>query len=90
MADLWGADETTGTGFAFPGDNGDWTTYDAFIARFISDLKANGMANSFTTQLELWNEPDINFGGRPQSVSSTNYLSIYLFIFPGRESKVRR
>lgn len=69
MADLWGADETTNNSFLFPGDNGDWTKYDAFIQQVISDVKANGMANSYTTQLELWNEPDINFGGRPQSVS---------------------
>lgn len=67
MADLWGADETTNNSFKFPGDNGDWTTYDNFINQMISDLKANGMANSYSTQLELWNEPDINFGGRPQS-----------------------
>ncbi len=66
-ADLWGADETTGNNFPFPGDNGDWSKYDAFVQQVISDVRANGMANWWTTQIELWNEPDVNFGGRPQS-----------------------
>ncbi|CAO1633471.1 unnamed protein product [Parajaminaea phylloscopi] len=67
MADLWGADETTNNSFPFPGDNGDWSKYDAFLQQIIADVRKNGMANSYTTQLELWNEPDINFGGRPQA-----------------------
>lgn len=67
MADLFGADFTQSSSFVWPGDNGDWAKYDAFVQQVISDVKANGMANSYTTQLEIWNEPDINFGGRPQS-----------------------
>jgi hypothetical protein len=67
LADLWGADETTGNNFPFPGDNGDWTKWSAFLQQVINDVKSNGMANSYTTQLECWNEPDINFGGRPQA-----------------------
>lgn len=67
FADLWGADETTKSDFLWPGDNGDWTKYDAFLQQVFSDLRSNGMANAYSTQLEVWNEPDINFGGRPQS-----------------------
>ncbi|SPO29092.1 uncharacterized protein UTRI_06041 [Ustilago trichophora] len=67
MADLYGADETTLSSFVWPGDNGDWTKWDAFVQQFISDIKANGMTAPYVLQLEPWNEPDINFGGRPQS-----------------------
>ncbi len=67
MADLYGADETTGSSFVWPGDSGDWTKWDAFVQQFISDIKAHGMTAAYVLQLEPWNEPDINFGGRPQS-----------------------
>lgn len=67
MADLWGADERTNNDFLWPGDNGDWTKYDDFVQQVINDVKSNGMANSYSTQIEPWNEPDGNFGGRPQS-----------------------
>jgi hypothetical protein len=50
--DLWGADGTTDQ--PFPGDNGDWSTFDAFVDRLISDVQANDM----TVQWDLWNEPD--------------------------------
>ncbi|MFJ3309563.1 RICIN domain-containing protein [Streptomyces sp. NPDC086549] len=50
--DLWGADGTTNQ--SFPGDNGDWTQFDAFVTRLIGDVKANNM----TVEWDLWNEPD--------------------------------
>lgn len=60
--DLWGAD-----GFPisrFPGDNGDWTDYDNFLTRLISDVRATGAP----VQWDLWNEPNISlFWNRPQS-----------------------
>ncbi|KUO06975.1 beta-xylosidase [Streptomyces sp. DSM 15324] len=60
--DLWGADGTTTQGW--PGDNGDWTQFDAFVTQLISDVQANNM----TVEWDLWNEPDgLNFWGRPQS-----------------------
>ncbi|GAC96570.1 glycoside hydrolase [Pseudozyma hubeiensis SY62] len=67
MADLYGADETTNNSFVWPGDNGDWTKWDAFVQQLISDIRANGMTAAYVLQLEPWNEPDINFGGRDQS-----------------------
>ncbi|MEV7970573.1 ricin-type beta-trefoil lectin domain protein [Sphaerisporangium sp. NPDC088356] len=60
--DLWGAD-----GYPisrFPGDNGNWTDYDAFLTRLINDVRATGAP----VQWDLWNEPNITlFWNRPQS-----------------------
>ncbi|NGO46735.1 RICIN domain-containing protein [Streptomyces ureilyticus] len=50
--DLWGSDGTTTQGW--PGDNGDWTKFDAFLDQLIGDVKANNM----TVQWDIWNEPD--------------------------------
>ena len=38
--DLWGADGTAIS--RFPGDNGNWTDYDAFLTRLIDDVRATG------------------------------------------------
>jgi hypothetical protein len=66
--DLWGAD-----GFPisrFPGDNGDWTDYDNFLSRVISDVQAAGL----TVQWDIWNEPNITlFWNRPQA----QYLELW-------------
>lgn len=60
--DLWGAD-----GYPisrFPGDNGDWSDYDAFLNRVIEDVRAAGI----TVQWDIWNEPDLSgFWDRPQA-----------------------
>jgi len=60
--DLWGAD-----GFPisrFPGDNGNWTDYDAFLTRLINDVRAAGI----TVQWDIWNEPNLGlFWNRPQA-----------------------
>ncbi|WP_405975775.1 RICIN domain-containing protein [Streptomyces sp. NBC_00988] len=66
--DLWGADGTTSQGW--PGDNGDWTQFDAFAAQLISDVKANNM----TVQWDLWNEPD---GSGFWGASQTQYLQMW-------------
>ncbi|MFD4872461.1 RICIN domain-containing protein [Streptomyces sp. NPDC058420] len=66
--DLWGADGTTRQGW--PGDNGDWTQFDAFVTRLISDVKANSM----TVQWDLWNEPD---GSGFWGASQTQYLQMW-------------
>ena len=60
--DLWGADGTTSQ--CLPGDNGDWTQFDAFVTRLITDVQANHM----TVQWDMWNEPDgSGFWGASQS-----------------------
>jgi hypothetical protein len=60
--DLWGAD-----GYPisrFPGDNGDWTDYEAFLTRVIGDVRAAGI----TVQWDIWNEPNLGlFWNRPQA-----------------------
>jgi hypothetical protein len=60
--DLWGAD-----GYPisrFPGDNGNWTDYDAFLTRLVNDVRAAGI----TVQWDIWNEPNISlFWNRPQA-----------------------
>ncbi|MEH1123107.1 RICIN domain-containing protein [Micromonospora sp. CPCC 206061] len=60
--DLWGAD-----GYPisrFPGDNGNWTDYDAFLTRLISDVRAAGIA----VQWDIWNEPNLGlFWNRSQA-----------------------
>ena len=66
--DLWGADGTTSQGW--PGDNGDWTQFDAFVTQLISDVKANNM----TVQWDLWNEPD---GSGFWGASQTQYLQMW-------------
>lgn len=86
LADLWGADETQSNSFLYPGDNGDWTKWNAFCNQIISDLRANGMTASYQLQLEIWNEPDINFGGRAQSQFNEAYVrasKIFRSAFPG-------
>ncbi|KAK4139454.1 glycoside hydrolase family 39 protein [Dichotomopilus funicola] len=54
--DLWGADSTQGTDAPYPGDNGDWTSYDRYLTQLISDLKANNMLEGL--DIDIWNEPD--------------------------------
>ncbi|MGN9911323.1 RICIN domain-containing protein [Phytohabitans sp. LJ34] len=60
--DLWGAD-----GYPisrFPGDNGNWSDYDAFLTRLIGDVRAAGIA----VQWDIWNEPNLGlFWNRPQA-----------------------
>ncbi|NUT94036.1 MAG: beta-xylosidase [Saccharothrix sp.] len=66
--DLWGAD-----GYSisrFPGDNGNWTDYDAFLTRLFADVRATGAP----VQWDIWNEPNITiFWNRPQS----QYLELW-------------
>ncbi|MFI8932212.1 RICIN domain-containing protein [Streptomyces sp. NPDC053474] len=67
--DLWGADGTTKP--TFPGDNGDWSRFDAFYDRLLADAKAAGMTD---IQWDIWNEPDYSaFWDRPQ----TQYLEMW-------------
>ncbi|MEY9836320.1 RICIN domain-containing protein [Streptacidiphilus sp. EB103A] len=66
--DLWGADGTTSQ--SFPGDNGDWTAFDAFLTQLIGDVKANNM----TVEWDLWNEPD---GSGFWGASQAQYLAMW-------------
>jgi hypothetical protein len=66
--DLWGADGTTNQGW--PGDNGDWSKFDAFVTQLLGDVKANNM----TVQWDLWNEPD---GSGFWAPSQSQYLAMW-------------
>jgi hypothetical protein len=39
--DLWGADGTQNSSAPYPGDNGNWASWDAYLTQWISDMNAN-------------------------------------------------
>lgn len=53
---MWGADGSESSSDPFPGDNGDWSSYDSYLAQVITDLKANNMLQGLV--IDIWNEPD--------------------------------
>jgi hypothetical protein len=57
---LWGADGLQTGSDEFPGDNGDWSNYDAFLIRLATDIKRLHMTEGLI--VELWNEADYNLG----------------------------
>lgn len=69
--DLWGADG--GSISVFPGDNGNWSSADAFLDQLAKDLVKNNMLDGLV--LDLWNEPDLKiFWDRPFD----QYLQYYV------------
>ncbi|MFI8324110.1 beta-xylosidase [Streptomyces sp. NPDC085529] len=67
--DLWGADGTTSP--TFPGDDGDWSRFDAFYDRLLADARAAGLTD---LRWDIWNEPDYpSFWDRPQA----QYLAMW-------------
>ncbi len=44
----------SGTGGVWPGDNGNWTNWENFVAAEVNSAKAKGL----TLQWDIWNEPD--------------------------------
>lgn len=70
--DIWGADGTQSSTAAYPGDDGDWTDYDAYLTRLIGDMQANDMLDDVV--VDIWNEPDLTgFWNRPQA----QYLALW-------------
>ncbi|KAF4550483.1 Hypothetical protein D9617_17g047510 [Elsinoe fawcettii] len=64
--DLWGADSLEANSIAYPGDDGDWTNFENFYNRLLSDMRANDMIEGIV--FDIWNEPDIgSFWARPYS-----------------------
>lgn len=55
--DLWGTDNTDDS-TVWPGDGGQWDSYDAFVLQFLDDLYDNDALDG--TVYEIWNEPDID------------------------------
>ncbi|WIM93008.1 RICIN domain-containing protein [Actinoplanes oblitus] len=66
--DLWGADGLSSP--QWPGDNGDWSTFDAFYTRLIADVRASGLP----VQWDIWNEPD---GAGFWGASQAQYLQMW-------------
>ncbi|KAF7158185.1 hypothetical protein CNMCM5623_002851 [Aspergillus felis] len=56
LHDLWGADGTQNSSAPYPGDNGNWAFYDAFLTQVIADIKSNSMEAGL--DIDLWNEPE--------------------------------
>ncbi|CAH0003824.1 unnamed protein product [Clonostachys byssicola] len=56
IADIWGDDAGQAADSKYPGDDGDWSDYDAFLTKVISDIKSNGPTTGLT--IDIWNEPD--------------------------------
>ncbi|KAM0164965.1 hypothetical protein ACHAQE_001544 [Botrytis cinerea] len=64
--DLWGADGTQNSSAAYPGDNGNWASWDAYLTQLISDINANGATAGLS--IDIWNEPDLTtFWNRSQA-----------------------
>lgn len=55
--DLWGADGVCEVP-RYPGDNGDWSEYEAFLNQVIDDAIKCGMVGP-DVHWDIWNEPDI-------------------------------
>ncbi|KAH9863970.1 hypothetical protein J1614_009903 [Plenodomus biglobosus] len=54
--DMWGADGSDIP--LYPGDNGNWTEADNFLAQVVSDLQEYDMLDSLV--IDIWNEPDLD------------------------------
>lgn len=58
MSDLWGAEGVTlQPTDPYPGDGGDWSSYEAFVRQVMADAEKAGMRPD-VVQYEIWNEPD--------------------------------
>ncbi|EWG55106.1 hypothetical protein FVEG_13155 [Fusarium verticillioides 7600] len=55
----WGADGGQSDGFVYPGDDNDWTSWDAFLERTLDDVKKSDMIDGLV--VDIWNEPDLTF-----------------------------
>jgi hypothetical protein len=57
--DIWGADGgLQGTEAVYPGDNGDWSSMEAYLSQLAGDILANGMLEGLV--LDIWNEPELD------------------------------
>ena len=70
--DLWGADGQQNSTSPYPGDNGDWTSWDAYLTQWIADMKANNALDGLS--IDIWNEPDLTAFWR---ASQAQYLQMW-------------
>ena len=45
----------------YPGDNGDWTSWDEYLTHVVKDMRKNSMLESIV--IDIWNEPDLVYKG---------------------------
>lgn len=69
--DIWGTDHANSS-TVWPGDNGDFSNYDAFLNQLLSDMAANDMLAN--TVFDIWNEPDGSFWARSQQQWIDTYI----------------
>lgn len=70
--DLWGADGTQNASAPYPGDGGDWGSWDSYLDHVIADMRANQMTDGMI--IDIWNEPDLSlFWNRDQD----QYLQLW-------------
>lgn len=58
VSDIWGSDGRTipdNNQPIFPGDNGNWSSWEQFLTQLVQDKMANNMTNA---RYDIWNEPD--------------------------------
>ncbi|VUC37247.1 unnamed protein product [Clonostachys rosea] len=80
LSDLWGADggqhQTDGP---YPGDNGNWTMWDEFLAQVVKDLHENDAVEGMT--LDIWNEPNGEvYWDRPQEQYHEAWARAYAYL----------
>ncbi|MFM9700776.1 hypothetical protein [Streptomyces europaeiscabiei] len=73
--DLWGADGTTS--HTFPGDNGDWSSFDAFYDRLLADAKAVGR---HVVQVRVPPGATPGRGGLPEGTGLVAALAVVLLV----------
>ncbi|EAW08790.1 glycoside hydrolase family 39 protein [Aspergillus clavatus NRRL 1] len=56
--DLWGADGGQNASAPYPGDNGDWTSWDTYLTHLFEDIQKNDMTDGLV--IDIWNEPDLS------------------------------
>jgi hypothetical protein len=62
---IWGADGSQASDAPYPGDNGDWSSWDELIKQWIVDAKEADMLEGLI--FDIWNEPDLKyFWNRPR------------------------
>lgn len=72
LRDLWGADSTQNASTVYPGTNGDWVSWDAYLTNVIADIKKSNMTNNL--DIDIWSEPDlITYWG----ASQTQWLALW-------------
>lgn len=56
----------------WPGDDGDWSFFDAFLDQLVAEIISNDMIPGL--DIDIWNEPD---GGNFWGASQDQYLAMW-------------